>query len=69
MNPLQSYLTTVVLLASGQSSNATVLNLMRKAEVETLPSVIVLDPQGNIVSKEGYTNMAFFPGKWVGRDN
>ncbi len=39
---------------------------MRKGEVETLPSVIVLDPQGNVVSKEGYANMAFFPGKWMG---
>lgn len=42
-------------------SNATVANLIRKAEIRVLPAVIVVDDKGEVVTRDGYSNMVFFP--------
>ncbi|CAM9253167.1 unnamed protein product [Ascophyllum nodosum] len=42
-------------------SNATVANLIRKAEIMALPAVIVVDDKGEVVTRDGYSNMVFFP--------
>ncbi|KAG5186261.1 thioredoxin [Tribonema minus] len=46
---------------SVKPDNATAINLIRKAGVSVLPSVVILDPQGKIITTDGYTNMAYFP--------
>ncbi|CAM9471731.1 unnamed protein product [Ectocarpus sp. 6 AP-2014] len=42
-------------------NNATVANLIRKAEIRVLPAVIVVDDKGEVVTRDGYSNMVFFP--------
>jgi nucleoredoxin len=42
-------------------SNSTVVNLMRKGGIAMIPSVVVVDPEGEVVTTEGYANMAYFP--------
>ena len=35
--------------------NATVVNLIRKTGVTVLPSVVILDPKGKVITTDGYT--------------
>jgi hypothetical protein len=37
------------------ANNATAINLIRKTGVTVLPSVVMLDPQGKIISTDGYS--------------
>ncbi|CAM9356821.1 unnamed protein product, partial [Chrysoparadoxa australica] len=50
--------------------NATTMNLVRKYGVNVLPAVIVVDPEGEVVTTDGYSNMVYFPDDfpWPNKD-
>jgi hypothetical protein len=36
-------------------NNNTAINLIRKTGVTVLPSVVIVDPQGEVVTRDGYS--------------
>lgn len=42
-------------------NNSTAVNLIRKTGVTVMPSVVIIDPKGEVVTRDGLSNMAYHP--------
>ena len=42
---------------SVKNSNATAVDLIRKSGVTVLPSVVIVDPKGEVVTTDGYRSV------------